>query len=286
MPRRMTASRIEGSIPGPSSSTAITIRSPSFEQVSLTRAQAHLQALSSRLPSISSRSSRCPWKACDAGASISILRSRSACIRLSVRISPSPDAATDARARRCGGCGGSRMRQVVVHLPPHAIDLLIDLRRELFMSCRPRLLRLMRQHSQRRLQTMREVTGLCDGARDPTLAFFEKRIQVVDQRLHLGRIAAAHARGGAFMHGREAVAQLIDRRQPSPYLQESEEHAERRYQSHPRPVTERQTKHAMGGRGRKREVENEGCDREQADRPEGGAEQDARFERDDAHWIR
>src|SRR5262245_30704251 len=68
-PRRMTASRIEGSIPGPSSSTAITIRSPSLEQVSLTRARAHLQALSSRLPSVSSWSSLCPRKACDAGAS-------------------------------------------------------------------------------------------------------------------------------------------------------------------------------------------------------------------------
>jgi hypothetical protein len=82
-PRRRTASRIEGSIPGPSSSIAITIRSPSFEQVSLTRARAHLHALSSRLPSISSRSSRCPRKACDAGASISMLRSRSACSRSS-----------------------------------------------------------------------------------------------------------------------------------------------------------------------------------------------------------
>src|SRR5262245_46131223 len=60
------------------------------------------------------------------------------------------------------------------------------------------------------------------------------------------------------MHGRETVAQLIDRGQASPDLQEAEEHAERRYQSHPRPVAERQTKHAMGGRGRKSEVENEG----------------------------
>jgi len=46
-------------------------------------------------------------------------------------------------------------------------------------------------------------------ARDAPLAFFEKRVQVVGQRLRLGRIAAAHARGGAFMHGREAVAPIL-----------------------------------------------------------------------------
>jgi hypothetical protein len=42
--------------------------------------------------------------------------------------------------------------QVIVDLPPHAIDLLIDFRSKLLMPCRPRPLHLVRQHRQRRLQ--------------------------------------------------------------------------------------------------------------------------------------
>src|SRR5262249_3848572 len=43
-----------------------------------------------------------------------------------------------ARSRRSSRCGGSRVRQVIVDLPPHAIDLLIDLRGKLLVSRRPR----------------------------------------------------------------------------------------------------------------------------------------------------
>ena len=43
----------------------------------------------------------------------------------------------------------------------------------------------------------------------------------------------------------------------------------------------------MSGRVIERhEVKENACDREQADRPEDGAEQDARFEREEAHSIR
>jgi hypothetical protein len=42
----------------------------------------------------------------------------------------------------------------------------------------------------------------------------------------------------------------------------------------------------MSGRGREREVEKDDRDCEQADRPEDGAEQDTRFERDEVHCIR
>jgi hypothetical protein len=72
-----------------------------------------------------------------------------------------------ARRRR------ARVRQVVVDLPPHALDLLIDLCGELLMSCRSHLLRLVRQHRQRRLQAMRQVAGFCDGARYAPLALLE-----------------------------------------------------------------------------------------------------------------
>ena len=71
--------------------------------------------------------------------------------------------------------------------------LLIDLSSESLMSCRSHLLRLVGQHHQWRLQSVREVPGLCDCARDAPLALLEQSVQVVDQRLHLRRITTAHA---------------------------------------------------------------------------------------------
>lgn len=48
---------------------------------------------------------------------------------------------------------------MIVDLPPHAIDLLIYLCGKLLMSCRSHLLRLVRQHRQRRLQAMRKIAA-------------------------------------------------------------------------------------------------------------------------------
>jgi hypothetical protein len=95
---------------------------------------------------------------------------------------------------------------VIVDLPPHAIDLLIYLCGKLLLSCRSHLLRLVRQHRQRRLQAMRKIAGLCYCARHAPLALVKQRVQLVDDRLHLYRISAADARVNAFVHGREAVA--------------------------------------------------------------------------------
>jgi hypothetical protein len=88
------------------------------------------------------------------------------------------------------------VRQVIVDLPPHAINLLIDFRSKLLMSCRSRLLRLVRQHRKGRLQTMREIAGFRDGARDTPLALVEQRVQVIDQRLDLRRIAGEQQEPG------------------------------------------------------------------------------------------
>ena len=65
------------------------------------------------------------------------------------------------------------MRQVIVNLPPHTVDLLIDFCRKLTVSCHSRLLRFVSQHGQRRFQTMGEIAGLCDCARHALFAVFE-----------------------------------------------------------------------------------------------------------------
>ncbi len=104
-----------------------------------------------------------------------------------------------ARPRRRRGGHRSRPRQVIVDLPAHAIDLLIDLRRKLGVSCRPHLLRLVRQHRQRRLQAMRQIAGLGHRVRHAPLALVKQCVQLIDCRLYLRRISAGDSRLNAFV---------------------------------------------------------------------------------------
>ena len=62
------------------------------------------------------------------------------------------------------------MRQVIFNLPAHALDLLHDRRRPARSALRPCALGLLIQQRQRRLQPMREITGLGQRARDALLA--------------------------------------------------------------------------------------------------------------------
>jgi hypothetical protein len=56
------------------------------------------------------------------------------------------------------------MRQMIVDVAPHAIDLLMDIRGNLFLARRSQLLGQVREHGQRRLQTLRKIAGLGRGA--------------------------------------------------------------------------------------------------------------------------
>ena len=129
------------------------------------------------------------------------------------------------------------------------------------------LLRLVRQHRQRRLQAMRKIAGLCHCARHAPFTLVKQRVQLIDHRLHLCRISAADTRVNAFVHGREAVAQLIDWRQAPPDLEKTDVHQQpRNYGRCRRPLLKRPLAAFMP-----QVQEDHGGDHEVADRPEGRA---------------
>ena len=63
----------------------------------------------------------------------------------------------------------ARVRQVIVHMAAHAIDLLRDRGRERTLSFGFRALRLLVEERERRFQSVREVAGLGQRARDSLL---------------------------------------------------------------------------------------------------------------------
>ena len=85
------------------------------------------------------------------------------------------------------------MREVIVDLPSHALDLLADACGELGLARARRPLGLLREHRQRRLQAVREVAGLGDRTADDLLAVVEQAVEVVDERLHFTGIGAFDA---------------------------------------------------------------------------------------------
>ena len=118
---------------------------------------------------------------------------RSACRRSNARARPSAEflharPRTGRRSRR----HGAGVREVVVHLSSHALDLLVDGGRDLVLAGAAGALSLLRQDGERRLQTVGEIAGLGDGALNRLLAMIEQRVQVVHERLDLGGIGAVH----------------------------------------------------------------------------------------------
>ncbi len=81
-----------------------------------------------------------------------------------------------------------RLRQVIVHLPTHPLHLHANRRRTLTLPRRLQLFRLLRQHRQRRLQSMRQIARLRQRPPRNPLAMLQQRIEIVHQRLHFRRI--------------------------------------------------------------------------------------------------
>src|SRR5581483_904006 len=107
-PRCSTAPTIDASSPGPSSSTVIaTVVSPDADDTRA-RDRAHLHALSIRLPSISSRSSRSPRNVWPASQATSMATARSAWSGASVRASACADASTAQTAPGVAPDGAAR----------------------------------------------------------------------------------------------------------------------------------------------------------------------------------
>ncbi len=208
---------MDGSRPGPSSSTEIKSSAWSMADEMATRERAHLHALSSRFPSISSRSSLRPRISCagETSASIAELASRvQAPHRAHETFDGRKDRASESRrcTRRCGRTGS---RQVIVDLPLHPLDHLTERRREIVMARGAGLLCLLRQHREGRLQSVREISRRGEGPGDRALTILEQRVQIVHERLHFARIVAFDSLAASLAHRRQAGAKAPQRRHRS-----------------------------------------------------------------------
>ena len=123
-----------------------------------------------------------------------------------------------SRARRGARCRRARLREVVVDLPPHAIDLLLDRLRQLAVTGGAGALRFLRQHRERCLETVREIAGLRDRAPHGVIAVLEKRVQIGDERLDFGRIAPGDLMLPSVANGSQLRAHVVERGESLPHL--------------------------------------------------------------------
>ena len=97
------------------------------------------------------------------------------------------------RSCDCARRRGARMGEVIIDLPSHAIDLLLNGGGNLGLARCPRPLRLVRNDGERRLQAVRQVARLRDRTADGLLSLVEQRVEIVDERLHFCRVLAVDA---------------------------------------------------------------------------------------------
>ena len=104
------------------------------------------------------------------------------------------------------------------------------------MPSRGRAVRFVREHGQRRLQSVGQIAGLRDRATDRDLAVLEQRVQVVDERLDFGRVRPVELPLPAFANQREAGANRLKRRDASPEEREPDDETENGRGRHRRNV--------------------------------------------------
>ena len=190
-PRCSTVSLMSAASPGPSSSTVMTTPIAGADRLddhaslapTCTRCRAGCRASRRDPPAGRARQSRrahaCRWR--DGGPHADAASSEPALRRF---------LNDGSRSRPGARRGGARVGEVIVDLPAHSLDLLADRRGELALAGGAGAFGLARQQRQRRLETVREVAGLRNRALHRLLALFDQRVQVVDERLHLGGIVA------------------------------------------------------------------------------------------------
>ena len=100
---------------------------------------------------------------------------------------------------------GARLREVVVHLPPHAFDLLRDRGGQLGLARRLRALGILIENRQRGLQPVREIAGLGQRARDALFTIVKQAVEIGDQRHDLGGILAFEPPLAALLHAATGV---------------------------------------------------------------------------------
>jgi hypothetical protein len=111
--------------------------------------------------------------------------------------------------------------EVVIDLAPHPLHLPRDLGRQLGVPGRAGTFAFLVEHGQRRLEPVRQVTGLAERALHARFTIAQQRIQVVDERLDLRRILAFQAAVTSFSHVLQACAERFERREAATHLHET-----------------------------------------------------------------
>ena len=162
------------------------------------------------------------------------------------------------------------MREVVVHLPPHQRDLLGDRGREGRIAVRLEPLGFVRQHGQRRLQSMGEVARFRGRPRERLLVVGQQRVEIVDERLHLGRIRAVKPRLDAFLHVGQPPADVVDRQERPAHHREADRHAAHRDDHRDRAVCVERSSSVPDLALYRHDDRGDG---DEAERPQDGAQQ-------------
>ena len=137
------------------------------------------------------------------------------------------------------------------------------------------------QHRQRRLQAVREIPGLRLSASHGAFLVLEQGVETVDDGLHFDRIAAVNTPGFTGAHRAELVAEPAERRNRTTKLPQAGEHADDGDSRRQRGVLEHAVQQARCRWISEHEHRRHGArDHEEPQRPEGGAEQQARAERE------
>ena len=186
-----------------------------------------------------------------------------------------------SRARRGARRGRARMREVVIDLPAHPIDLLANRGSELALAGSGRAFGVHRQQRQRCLETVCKVAGRRDRALHGPLALIDQRVQIVDEWLHLRHIAAFQPCLAATVHVGQPRPELRDARQPAAHLPRTAGHRDARDHKDEEGVRgpdemDRATASKDREVGEVLEHVRDDGEREQdeSDRPQSGAEQD------------
>ena len=176
--------------------------------------------------------------------------------------------------------GRARVRELVVDLPPHAVHLLMHGFGDVAGTGRGCPVGFVCDDRKRRLQAVREITGPGDGARDRPIALVEQRVEVVNQRLHLGRVRAFQSMRAAGVQCSEVTPDGIDGRQTASHLEESAEHERARHNdrqvARERAVDTTRSARMHGHHAGQRNARQN----EQADGPERRADEQARAKRE------
>jgi hypothetical protein len=119
------------------------------------------------------------------------------------------------------------MGQVIVYLPLHAFDLLMNGVGNLGLASGTRAFGLARQDGQRRLEAVCQVARLGDRTPHRPLAMLEQRVQIVDERLDLARVFADDPPILTLMQPGQTRSQPVYRGQPAAHLPHADDHAEK-----------------------------------------------------------